>query len=136
MAQRRIEPERRMKIVADYAIEGSYRAAARKNSVSPDTVRRIVLENPELARKADEEKNARARDVVSYMQGKSDAVCEIIGSGLGVLSDPDRMKEAKLRDIATVMGILIDKWAMISAMGKDKDPVRVELAPELEEYAQ
>lgn len=136
MAQRKIEPERRMKILADYALEGSYRAAARKNSVSPDTVRRIVLENPEMARAADAEKNARARDVMSYMQGKADTVCEIIGNGLGVLSDPERMQEAKLRDIATMLGILIDKWAMIDAMGRDKDPVQVELAPELEDYAQ
>lgn len=135
MAQRRIEPERRMKILADYAMEGSYRAAARKNGVSPDTVRRIVLENPEMARAADAEKNARARDVMSYMQGKADTVCEIIGNGLGVLSDPERMQEAKLRDIATMLGILIDKWAMIDAMGRDKDPVQVELAPELEDYA-
>ena len=135
MAQRRIEPERRMKILTDYALEGSYRAAARKNSVSPDTVRRIVQENPEMARAADAEKNARARDVMSYMQGKADTVCEIIGSGLGVLSDPERMQEAKLRDIATMLGILIDKWAMIDAMGRDKDPVQVELAPELEDYA-
>lgn len=136
MAQRRIEPERRMKILADYALEGSYRAAARKNSVSPDTVRRIVRENPEMARAADAEKNARARDVMSYMQGKADTVCEIIGNGLGVLSDPERMQEAKLRDIATMLGILIDKWTMIDAMGRDKDPVQVELAPELEDYAQ
>ena len=135
MAQRRIEPERRMKILADYALEGSYRAAARKNGVSPDTVRRIVRENPEMARAADAEKNVRARDVMSYMQGKADTVCEIIGNGLGVLSDPERMQEAKLRDIATMLGILIDKWAMIDAMGKDKDPVQVELAPELEDYA-
>lgn len=135
MAQRRIEPERRMKILADYAMEGSYRAAARKNGVSPDTVRRIVLENPEMARAADAKKNARARDVMSYMQGKADTVCEIIGNGLGVLSDPERMQEAKLRDIATMLGILIDKWAMIDAMGRDKDPVQVELAPELEDYA-
>lgn len=135
MAQRRIEPERRMKILADYALEGSYRAAARKNGVSPDTVRRIVRENPEMVKVADTQKNARARDVMSYMQGKADTVCEIIGNGLGVLSDPERMQEAKLRDIATMLGILIDKWAMIDAMGRDKDPVRVELAPELEDYA-
>ena len=135
MAQRRIEPERRMKILADYALEGSYRAAARKNSVSPDTVRRIVQENPEMARAADAEKNARARDVMSYMQGKADTVCEIIGNGLGVLSDPERMQEAKLRDIATMLGILIDKWAMSDAMCRDKDPVRWALAPELEDYA-
>ena len=124
-----------MKILADYTLEGSYRAAARKNGVSPDTVRRIVRENPDMVKVADTQKNARARDVMSYMQGKADTVCEIIGNGLGVLSDPERMQEAKLRDIATMLGILIDKWAMIDAMGRDKDPVQVELAPELEDYA-
>ena len=135
MAQRRIEQERRMKILADYTLEGSYRAAARKNGVSPDTVRRIVRENPDMAKVADTQKNARARDLLSYMQGKADTVCDIIDNGLGVLSDPERMKEAKLRDIATMMAILIDKWSMINAMCQDKAPVQVELAPELEDYA-
>lgn len=135
MAQRKIEQERRMKILADYTIEGSYRAAARKNGVSPDTVRRIVRENPEMVKVADTQKNARARDLMSYMQGKADTVCDIIDNGLGVLSDPERMKEAKLRDIATMMAILIDKWSMINAMCQDKAPVQVELAPELEDYA-
>lgn len=135
MAQRRIEQERRMKILADYTLEGSYRAAARKNGVSPDTVRRIVRENPEMVKVADTQKNARARDLMSYMQGKVDTVCDIIDNGLGVLSDPERMKEAKLRDIATVIGILIDKWSIINAMCQDEAPVQVELAPELEDYA-
>ena len=135
MAQRKIEQERRMKILADYTLEGSYRAAARKNGVSPDTVRRIVRENPEMVQVADTQKNARARDLMSYMQGKADTVCDIIDNGLGVLSDPERMKEAKLRDIATMMAILIDKWSMINAMCQDKAPVQVELAPELEDYA-
>lgn len=135
MAQRRIEQERRMKILADYTLEGSYRAAARKNGVSPDTVRRIVRENPDVVKVADTQKNARARDLMSYMQGKADTVCDIIDNGLGVLSDPERMKEAKLRDIATMMAILIDKWSMINAMCQDKAPVQVELAPELEDYA-
>lgn len=135
MAQRRIEQERRMKILADYTLEGSYRAAARKNGVSPDTVRRIVRENPDMVKVADTQKNARARDLMSYMQGKADTVCDIIDNGLGVLSDPERMKEAKLRDIATMMAILIDKWSMINAMCQDKAPVQVELAPELEDYA-
>ena len=124
-----------MKILADYTLEGSYRAAARKNGVSPDTVRRIVRENPEMVKMADTQKNARARDLMSYMQGKADTVCDIIDNGLGVLSDPERMKEAKLRDIATMMAILIDKWSMINAMCQDKAPVQVELAPELEDYA-
>ena len=135
MAQRRIEQGRRMKILADYTLEGSYRAAARKNGVSPDTVRRIVRENPDMAKVADTQKNARARDLMSYMQGKADTVCDIIDNGLGVLSDPERMKEAKLRDIATMIAILIDKWSMINAMCQDKAPVQVELAPELEDYA-
>ena len=88
-----------------------------------------------MVKVADTQKNARARDLMSYMQGKADTVCDIIDNGLGVLSDPERMKEAKLRDIATMMAILIDKWSMINAMCQDKAPVQVELAPELEDYA-
>ena len=136
MAQRRIEQERRVKILADYTLEGSYRAAARKNGVSPDTVRRIVRENLDMVKVADTQKNARARDGMRSRQGKADPVCDIIDNGLGVLSDPERMKEAKLRDIATMMAILIDKWSMINAMCQDKAPVQVELAPELEDYAE
>ena len=101
MAQAKLSEKRKKKIIADYAVEGSYRAAARKNGVSPNTVRRLVLADPESARAAQDKKGACARDILSYMDGQRDTVCSIIGTGLEVLSSPERMANASLRDITT-----------------------------------
>ena len=70
MAQVKLSEKRKKKIIADYAVEGSYRAAARKNGVSPNTVRRLVLADPESARAAQVTKGACARDILSYMDGR------------------------------------------------------------------
>ena len=72
MAQAKLSEKRKKKIIADYAVEGSYRAAARKNGVSPNTVRRLVLADPESARAAQDKKGACARDILSYMDGQRD----------------------------------------------------------------
>lgn len=135
MAAQKMSEKKRKKIIADWALEGSYRAAARKNKVSPSTVRRLVLAEPELAEAARDKKRACARDMLSYMDGKRDAVCDIIGLSLEELSDPDRLKAAGIRDIATTMGILIDKWTRAQQTAQGKEPVTVELGPGVEEYS-
>ena len=45
-----INPRKRKKIVADYVTLGSYAAAARINGVAPNSVKRIVAAEPEIAR--------------------------------------------------------------------------------------
>lgn len=136
MATQKISEKRRKKIIADWALEGSYRAAARKNGVSPNTVRRLVLADPQAAGTVQDKKRACARDMLSYMDGQRDAVCTIIGQGLEELSDPVRLKTAPIRDIATTMGILIDKWTRAQQAAQGKEPVTVELAKELEDYSE
>ena len=135
MAAQKMSEKKRKKIIADWALEGSYRAAARKNNVSPSTVRRLVLAEPKLAEAARDKKRACARDMLSYMDGKRDAVCDIIGLSLEELSDPDRLKAAGIRDIATTMGILIDKWTRAQQTAQGQEPVTVELGPGGEEYS-
>ena len=93
MAAQKMSEKKRKKIIADWALEGSYRAAARKNNVSPSTVRRLVLAEPKLAEAARDKKRACARDMLSYMDGKRDAVCDIIGLSLEELSDPDQNQQ-------------------------------------------
>ena len=73
--------------------------------------------------------------MLGYMDGQRDAVCTIIGQGLEELSDPVRLKTAPIRDIATTMGILIDKWTRAQQAAQGKEPVTVELAKELEDYS-
>lgn len=135
MAAQKMSEKKRKKIIADWALEGSYRAAARKNDVSPNTVRRLVLADPKAAGTAQDKKRACARDMLSYMDGQRDAVCTIIGQGLEELSDPARLKTAPIRDIATTMGILIDKWTRAQQTAQGKEPVTVELGPGVEEYS-
>lgn len=56
------------------------------------------------------------------MDGQRDTVCSIIGTGLEVLSSPERMANASLRDITTAIGTLIDKWTMAAQAGRSREP--------------
>ena len=136
MAQAKLSEKRKKKIIADYAVEGSYRAAARKNGVSPNTVRRLVLADPESARAAQDKKSACARDILSYMDGQKDTVCSIIGTGPEVLSSPERMANANLRDITTAIGTLIDKWTMAAQAGRSREPITIEMPEKAKEYGE
>lgn len=44
------------------------------------------------------------------MERQSDDVCKVLGLYLGELKNPEKIKSAGLREIATTMAILIDKY--------------------------
>lgn len=115
--QKRLTAKKKKQIVADYVMLGSYRAAARKHGVAPNTVKKLVTADGEFAQTVTDAKNAQARDILSYMEGQRDAVCTVIGNALEVLSSKEKMEEASPSQIATAMGILIDKWAMLEGKG-------------------
>lgn len=115
--QKRLTAKKKKQIVADYVMLGSYRAAARKHGVAPNTVKKLVTADGEFAQTVSDAKNAQARDILSYMEGQRDAVCTVIGNALEVLSSKEKMEEASPSQIATAMGILIDKWAMLEGKG-------------------
>ena len=52
------------------------------------------------------------------MDQQKKLVCEIIGNGLNALADPEKLRAASPRDIATTIGILSDKW---TATGGEKN---------------
>lgn len=107
------------KIIADYIELGSYNAAAKVNGVSNHTVKRIVLEAPEIAEKLQIKNEENTKDVLAYMESKRGIVCEIIGKGLAALNDPEKLAEATPNQITTALGTLIDKWAMVSGSPTD-----------------
>lgn len=109
----RLTDKQKKKIVADYLELGSYNAAAKLNGVSNHTVKRVVLEVPEISEKVKQKKEENTADILSYMEGKRKAVCEIIEVGLSVL--PDKIKTAKsASEVTTALGTLIDKWSAVS----------------------
>ena len=61
----RLTDKQKKKIIADYTENGSYRATARMNGVSTDTVKRIVLADGEIVQKATQKKNGYCNGTMS-----------------------------------------------------------------------
>ena len=131
----RITDRKRKKIIADYIELGSYNAVAKLNGVSNHTVKRIVLDAPEISEKIQQKKEENTADILTYMDSKRKIVCEIIGKGLDVLNDPQKLRDATPAQITTALGTLIDKWAMISG-GPDDTAKEDDLSRSLRELGQ
>lgn len=131
----RLTDRQRQKIIADYVQLGSYNATAKANGVADSTVKRVVLSDPEMQRKAEQKKEQNAADILAYMESKRDIVCEILGKGLAVLNDEEKLKTATLSQITTALGTLIDKWTAIGGGAEDTDK-EDELSRSLRELAE
>ena len=116
----RLTDRQKKKIVADYLELGSYNATANRNGVSNHTVKRVVLEVPEISEKVKQKKAENTADILAYMESQRGLVCEIIGKGLAVLNDKEKLREATPAQITTALGTLIDKWATVSGSAADE----------------
>lgn len=115
----RLTDKQKKKIIADYVELGSYNATAKRNGVSNHTVKRVVLEVPEMAEKIQQKKEENTADILAYMESQKQAVCDIISVGIEVL--PEKIRFAKsASEVTTALGTLIDKWASISGGPADK----------------
>lgn len=108
----RLTDKQKKKIVADYLENSSYRATAKKNKVSDGTVKRIVAECSDIQQKVAQKKEENTADILAYMENQRGIVCEIIGKGLAVLNDPEKLAGATPSQITTALGTLIDKFTM------------------------
>lgn len=106
----RLTDKQKKKIIADYIQLESYNAAAKINGVSPNTVKNLVTGNADIAQKCELKKEQNTAEILDYMERQSDDVCKVLGLYLGELKNPEKIKSAGLREIATTMAILIDKY--------------------------
>lgn len=130
----RLTDRQKKKILADYLETQSVNAAAKKNKVSWDAANKVLKEAGEVEKKLEQKKDQNTADILAYMESQRDIVCQIIGKGLAVLNDPEKLAEATPSQITTAMGTLIDKWAMIG--GSPADTVKEDaLSQSLKEMA-
>lgn len=116
----RLTDRQRKKIVADYLELGSYNAVAKIHGVSRQTVKNIVTSDTEIGHKLQQKKDENTADVLAYMESQRGLVCEIIGKGLSILNDEEKLREATPVQITTALGTLIDKWAAVSGSAADE----------------
>lgn len=108
----RLTDKQKKKIVADYLELGSYNAVAKKNGVSNHTVKRIVLETPEISKKVQQKKEQNTADILSHMESQKDEVVKVLDEYLAAMRDPAKIKRAGVVQLATALGIVIDKYTM------------------------
>lgn len=115
--QVKLTDEMRKKIIADYVDCENYSAVARKYNVSRTTVSNIVNGDSAICEKLHRKKEENTKNVLEYMSDKNDAVCELIDLYLNELVSPEKMKKATLNQMATALGIVIDKFTAVKAEG-------------------
>ena len=116
----RLTDRQKKKIVADYLELVSYNAVAKIHGVSRQTVKNIVTSDTEIGHKLQQKKAENTADILAYMESQRGFVCEIIGKGLAVLNDEEKLREATPAQITTALGTLIDKWAAVSGSAADE----------------
>lgn len=110
MVAARITDRKRKKIVADYLELRSINAAAKKNNVSWKKAKEAIDSDKELTKKLEQKKAQNTADVLAHMDGQKEAVCGLLDAYLEALGDPEKIARAGLSQLATTMGILIDKY--------------------------
>lgn len=126
----RLTDRQKKKILADYVQTNNYCATAKINGVSATTVKNLVRANADIVEKCEQKKEENTVDVLAYMDAQRETVCQIIGKGLAVLNDPEKLAEATPSQITTAIGTLIDKWTMMGSAA-DSGGGGVVLMPEV-----
>lgn len=132
----RITDRKKKKIVADYLETQSVNTAAKRNGVSWGTVKRVLEESGDIAKKVEQKKAENTADILDYMESQREKVCELIDMGLEAL--PEKIQNARTAtEITTALGTLIDKWTAKGQGGltrdeREDDPVTKSLKEEMQ----
>lgn len=131
---KRLTDKKKKKIVADYIELENYSEVARRNKVSVDTVKRLVLQSEEIVKKLNQKKEQNTADILEHMERKRDKVCNIIDKYLDALLDDEKISKATPSQLTTALGTLIDKFTMAAERPENMadDPLTKSLKEEAE----
>lgn len=114
----KLTDRQRKKIIAERADGATIRALARKYKVSDTTIRRTLASDPKMAQKVAQKKEENSVAILAYMDGKKKDVCNILDKLLEAIEDDEKIAKTPLHQIATTIGILIDKFTAAELSGK------------------
>ena len=114
----KLTDRQRKKIIAERADGVTIRALARKYKVSDTTIRRTLASDPKMAQKVAQKKEENTVAVLAYMDGKKKDVCEILDKLLEAVKDEEKIAKTPLAQLATTIGILIDKFTAAELSGR------------------
>lgn len=115
----RLTDRQKKKIIADYMELESYNAVAKRNGVCHHTVKKIVMQMPEVSKKLQEKKEENMLDMLAFMEARKDKAQGVIDVLLDEIVDPKKLSRAGVAQVATALGIVVDKFTKNTASGND-----------------
>lgn len=108
----RLTDKQKKEIIADYVELGSYNAVAKIHGVSRQTVKNIVSTDAEIGQKLQQKKEQNTADILSHMESQKADVIKVLDEYITAMRDPVKIKRAGVVQLATALGIVIDKYTM------------------------
>ena len=118
----KISDKQHKAMIAMFADCQNYSLVAKAFGVSPSTVRRHLVGDAETAKKVQQKKEENTAAILQYMGKQKKQVCGILDVLLNALDDPDKIANATLPQIATALGIIIDKYSRDEGIGQIDQP--------------
>ncbi|MCM1296507.1 MAG: hypothetical protein NC311_13295 [Muribaculaceae bacterium] len=106
----KLTDKQKKQIIAESVQGASGRALAAKYKVSQTTIRRVLQSDPELSQKVSQKHEENVISVLAHMETKKQTVCDLIDKFLAAMGDPEKIAGTPLNQLATAMGIVIDKY--------------------------
>lgn len=118
MAKRLTDKDKK-RILADYAETENYRETARNFGIDQRTVRRICKESTETTKLVEQKKEENTLDMLAFMDSRKEQAQSVIDKYLAALANPEKIEKAKLVEIATALGIIVDKFTKNTSLSDD-----------------
>lgn len=132
---KRLTDKDKKRILADYAETENYRETARNFGIDDRTVRKICKEKSEVTQLVKEKKAENTADMLSFMDSRKYKAQNIIDNCLDILSE--KLEKANAVQLATVMAIIVDKFATNTAITENEsEVVRIELIRNKNKYGE
>lgn len=108
----KLNDKQKKQIIAQ-RIEGeTLQSLANRFGVSKTTVYRALQGDLETKQKVTQKKAQNTTDILSHMEKQKDQVCSLLDSYLSAMQDSSKIKRAGVLQLATAMGIIIDKYTV------------------------
>ena len=102
--------KQKKQIIANYVECQNYSQVARKYNISRNTVKAVVMSDKKIADKCQQKKEQNSVDILEYMESQKKQVCSLLDSYLSAMQDSSKIKRAGVLQLATALGIVIDKY--------------------------